>query len=234
MQTIPRSLNVGCGYDKREGFLNIDMDPACSPDLLIENNDMSVLPKNHFHHLIAYDVIEHIHRSETTSTLLEWSSLMTMGATIEVETSNVLAIVDMMRANETYANQAACTIFMYGNQVHGGDYHLTGFTEITLRVHLATAGFEIDELIHHLQWIILVKGHKTMAWDALLTDGEALSNEDFVKEAYHQALNRQPEEPFLSLEIDWLNSGEKTRREVLKKLFNSDERRLQIAGKLGY
>jgi hypothetical protein len=140
----------------------------------------------------------------------------------------------MMRANETFANQANCTIFMYGNQAHGGDYHLTGFTEITLRVHMAAAGFEIDEFIHHMQWIILAKGRKTMAWDALLTNGEALSNEDFVKEAYNQALSRKPEEPFLSLENGWLNSGEKTRRDILKKLFNSEERRLRIAGKLGY
>lgn len=26
-----RKLNIGCGYDKREGYVNVDVDPACEP-----------------------------------------------------------------------------------------------------------------------------------------------------------------------------------------------------------
>lgn len=45
---LPAKLNIGCGYDKRDGYLNIDSDPACCPDILIIDNDLSGLPKGHF------------------------------------------------------------------------------------------------------------------------------------------------------------------------------------------
>ena len=28
-------INVGCGYDKRPGYLNVGMDPNCTPDTLV-------------------------------------------------------------------------------------------------------------------------------------------------------------------------------------------------------
>ena len=69
-------LNYGCGFDKRLGYLNVDMDPACQPDLLIKSNDFSQLPKYHFEELLAKDVLEHIPRTQTLNALLEFSSLL--------------------------------------------------------------------------------------------------------------------------------------------------------------
>ncbi len=34
-------LNMGCGYDKREGYLNVDISPVCEPDLVY---DLESLP----------------------------------------------------------------------------------------------------------------------------------------------------------------------------------------------
>ncbi|MBF5090890.1 methyltransferase [Novosphingobium sp. NBM11] len=187
---LPKKINIGCGFDKRPGFLNVDMDPNCKPDLLITDNNFSQLPRKFFNHLIAYDVLEHIHRSETVNALLEWSDLMTIGAHIEVETSNVLAIVDLMREDQSFLNHWKCSIFMYGNQAHDGDYHHTGFTEVTLRTYLAAAGFQVDELIHHLDWIILVHGRKVEDWSALADQSSDISDHDFVVAAYEQALAR--------------------------------------------
>lgn len=231
---LPKKINIGCGFDKRPGFLNVDMDPNCKPDLLIADNNFSQLPRKFFNHLIAYDVLEHIHRSETVNALLEWSDLMTIGAHIEVETSNVLAIVDLMREDQSFLNHWKCSIFMYGNQAHDGDYHHTGFTEVTLRTYLAAAGFQVDELIHHLDWIILVHGRKVEDWSALADQSSDISDHDFVVAAYEQALGRAPQEPFLSLEVSWLDQGAMNRRDILKKLYRSQERALRVAAQLGY
>jgi hypothetical protein len=38
-------LNIGCGQDKREGYLNVDVDPVCAPDLLIVDGDYSAIPR---------------------------------------------------------------------------------------------------------------------------------------------------------------------------------------------
>src|ERR1041384_6056075 len=61
---IPTRINVGCGYDKRPGYLNIDVDPACSPDILIVNEDDSLVPRGHFEEVVANDVLEHVPRAK--------------------------------------------------------------------------------------------------------------------------------------------------------------------------
>lgn len=33
-------LNLGCGYDKREGFISVDKDSACRPDQLVDLEDV--------------------------------------------------------------------------------------------------------------------------------------------------------------------------------------------------
>ena len=65
MTKFPPKLNIGCGYDKREGYLNVDVDPACAPDLLIRDGDYSPIPRRQFEEVLAKDVLEHIPRAQT-------------------------------------------------------------------------------------------------------------------------------------------------------------------------
>ena len=76
VQPVPEKLHVGCGYDKRPGYLNIDIDPACEPDILLAGNLDNLLPRNYFVELLAKDVLEHIPRSETLRALLEWAGCL--------------------------------------------------------------------------------------------------------------------------------------------------------------
>jgi hypothetical protein len=39
-------INIGCGYDHRPGYLNVDMDAACKPDMLITDKEFSTLPRH--------------------------------------------------------------------------------------------------------------------------------------------------------------------------------------------
>jgi len=54
-------LNLGCGFDKREGWLNADAFPACEPDLLM---DIEATPwpleTNAFDHVLLKHVLEHV------------------------------------------------------------------------------------------------------------------------------------------------------------------------------
>lgn len=63
MDIIPehRNLNLGCGYNKYEGFWNIDVSPRCNPDQVV---DMEVFPwpweDNYFDKIYANHVLEHV------------------------------------------------------------------------------------------------------------------------------------------------------------------------------
>lgn len=224
-----KKINVGCGYDKRPGHLNVDMDPACRPDILISDNNFSELPRRHFDTLVAHDVLEHIPRSESLNALLEWSDLMTVGGTLELQTSNVIAVAEMMKSTKSYQYHAAYTVFMFGNQMHPGDFHYTGFTHVSLAVLLEAAGFEVVEMSEHDTWLLKVEARKALDWSALLAVDT--DNRDFVQIAYAQALDREPEEAFLPGELALASND---RRALLKKLFGSEERCLRVAHRMGY
>ncbi len=54
-------LNLGCGFDKRDGWLNVDNFPECEPDqrLDIEQTPWD-LPSNAFEHVLLKHVLEHV------------------------------------------------------------------------------------------------------------------------------------------------------------------------------
>lgn len=59
--TQPRRLNLGCGFDKRDGFVNADKFDACAPDVRV---DLEVQPwpfdDNAFDHILLKHVLEHV------------------------------------------------------------------------------------------------------------------------------------------------------------------------------
>jgi hypothetical protein len=231
-ESIPSKLNIGCGYDKRPGYLNVDMDPACKPDLLIADNDFSSLPRQHFEEVLAYDVLEHIGRAQTGAALLEWVDLLQVGGSLVVETSSILGVAEILSARPNYIDQANFTICLFGNQAHPGDFHHTGFTEATLKVQLIAAGLEIQDFQVRDTWIFLANARKASDWTRLLVTGASASNAEFVKLAYREALFREPEEIYLNLLAGHLDSG-RSRRDVLKQLYSSDERRITISRQRG-
>src|SRR6478672_11115968 len=61
----PRRLNLGCGFDYREGFLNIDLNDFHKPDLVADVRNLHSLPSDFYEELVANDVLEHLERAET-------------------------------------------------------------------------------------------------------------------------------------------------------------------------
>jgi len=56
-----RKLNLGCGFDKREGFVNADHFPECAPDIQL---DIELTPwpieDNGFDYILMKHVLEHV------------------------------------------------------------------------------------------------------------------------------------------------------------------------------
>lgn len=54
-------LNLGCGFDKREGFINADNFPECEPDVFV---DIQAAPwpfeDNQFDYILMKHVLEHV------------------------------------------------------------------------------------------------------------------------------------------------------------------------------
>ncbi|WDA37870.1 class I SAM-dependent methyltransferase [Sphingobium sp. YC-XJ3] len=223
-----RKINIGCGYDKRPGYLNVDMDPACQPDVLLADNDFSRFGNAAFDEVLAHDVLEHIPRSQTTSALLEWADILAMGGVLRFQTSSILGLADLLRSRHGWAEHDGLSSCLFGNQKHPGDFHYTGFTETTLSVHLLTAGFQPSTFDLVDGWMFSSTAPKVIDWSALSRRSD-LTSKQFVAEACREALGREVEAPFLEQWAGFVESGSRSRRDILKMLYDSDERRWRIA-----
>lgn len=222
-------MNYGCGYDKRSGYLNVDMDPACAPDFLIKDLDLSALPQLHFEEVLAKDVLEHIPRNKSLAALLDFSSFLVTNGRLIVQTSSILHVAKHLENNPSFDSQFGWTICMFGNQAHPGDFHYTGFTETTLKVHLAAAGFEVIEQSLVEEWVFNFVCEKVFSWDELLT--KSLSNEGFLSEAYQIFFNRPLDEQGRIYFLKCLET--QPRRHVLREIASCPERLYVTARNLG-
>jgi len=232
-QPCPTRINVGCGYDKKADYLNIDMDPACSPDLLIRNNDHSIIPHRHFDEVYAKDVMEHIPRPAVLGAVLDWASWLKPGGRLFVQTSSVLDAADRLREAVSFADQTVWTICLFGNQAHPGDFHHVGFTVTTLKVHLLAAGFEIDSIRLLDRWMFCVDAHKASGWDDFAYACDALDDGAFIAEIYRHAVGRAPSSDTRDYLLHQLQTRRMTRQQAAKHLFESSERLYYVAAQAG-
>jgi hypothetical protein len=104
----------------------------CNPDLLTVNDDYSAIPTVYFEEVIAFDVIEHIPRARTISTLLDWNSYLVPEGCLVVQTSSILGVAQQLMKIQTFEHHFNWSSCLFGNQKHPGYFHFNGFTEQTL------------------------------------------------------------------------------------------------------
>lgn len=79
-------LNLGCAYNKMEGWVNVDMDPACNPDMLFDVTMPWPLEDNVVDEVNAEHVLEHL--EGTQGYLRFWTEMYRVckpGAEIKIE-----------------------------------------------------------------------------------------------------------------------------------------------------
>lgn len=233
ISTTLRKINFGCGYDKRDGYLNVDVDPACQPDLLIVGDDYSVIPSESFDEVLAHDVLEHIPRAQTAGVLFDWAGYLVTGGTLILQTSSIVGVAQQLQATPDFASQHGWSNCLFGNQAHPGDFHFTGFTETTLRVHLLAAGFDVGEFTLDDGWLLGVTGVKTWSWNELVAGCDGHSDREFVREIYSSAFDREPDDNGMQFLTTELKRKRMTRRDAARHLFGSPERLFRTAARHG-
>ncbi len=82
---LPRRLNLGCGSQKRADCVNVDVRPEAAPDLLWDlDRQPYPLPRGHFEHIFALDVVEHLR--DVPRFMDEAHALLSPGGILEITT----------------------------------------------------------------------------------------------------------------------------------------------------
>src|SRR5262249_50684916 len=162
---IPVRLNLGCGYDKRPGFLNVDLQGFHAPDLVADVTTLPELPSSHFELIVAQDVLEHLEQKRVPAALAEWSRLLTHEGVLELRVPSLLDLFVMLAAPEKRSAVEAAEVIhlLYGTQAYAGDYHLSGFTAELLEDVLSKSGLLVctASLLHG--WLFEVRARRTEA-----------------------------------------------------------------------
>lgn len=75
-------LNLGCEHDKRTGWINLDIDPRVTPDVVGDARAMPQFADETFSEIYASHLLEHFFEHEVIPTLNEWNRLLTPGGSL--------------------------------------------------------------------------------------------------------------------------------------------------------
>ncbi|NOX29187.1 MAG: methyltransferase domain-containing protein [Actinobacteria bacterium] len=151
---FPDRINIGCGFDHRDGYLNVDFQDFHDPDLVADVRDLAMLPSDHYTEIVAQDVLEHLERAEVDPALVEWARLLKTGGQIFLRVPDIMGVARLIAREATVEHHRTMLHALFGTQAYNGDYHHASFTELTLRRSLHDAGFEISDLRPRDQWMI--------------------------------------------------------------------------------
>ena len=131
-------LNVGCGNRKIHGFVNIDLNPSCEPDVVASCG--SIPSEYHYADLIyACHVLEHYPRMQIPDLLSHWYACLTSGGVLRIAVPDFESIFELYQQDPKSLKDLQG--FLYGGQKTEYDYHHVAFNFYTLQALLNEAGF---------------------------------------------------------------------------------------------
>jgi predicted SAM-dependent methyltransferase len=156
----PRRLNLGCGWDHRDGYVNVDFLDFHHPDVVADVRDLVAFPSGYYDEVLAVDVLEHLHRGDVKPALAEWGRVLRAGGRLVIRVPDVVGLVSLMSVTDDLEQQETLLQCMYGTQAYDGDFHHFGFTEVVLRNYLYEAGFGDVRVTHRDHWLFDVDAVK--------------------------------------------------------------------------
>lgn len=228
-----KKLNLGCGLDKRDGYLNVDINSSHNPDVTSDVLKLDFLPKKFYEEIIAHDVLEHLQRTSTRRALLHWASLLQLGGKLSLRVPSVLLIAKALNDpnNQTLELQELWIQSLFGTQAYSGDFHFTTFTEVILRSYLSQTGFQVTKFAIQDGWIFDVLSTKTNEVTANEIDDfselleKSFSDEEFIEDCYAVILNRAPDSEGLHFYTNQLKTNVMSRDQVISVFTSSNERK---------
>jgi len=141
-------LNLGCGLDKKQGYINIDIRKEVNPDLIwnLENIPYP-FETNSVEEIIAKDVLEHFPFRKVENILKEWFRILKPQGKLYIQTPDLIAIAIKVILNNKYTWKDI-SYWVYGGQDYNENFHKSGFTIPTLKKLLESIGFKIEKIVN--------------------------------------------------------------------------------------
>ena len=146
-------LNLCCGDDVRDGYINIDVRKT-KPNVLVLDLEKDLLrpfPDKSVDEILAYDCIEHISWRRIEDLLRDIHRVLKCDGRLYLRVPDLEAIAKKVildpgfRYNEL-RGWKAISFWVYGGQDYPENTHKAGFTIPTLRELLESLGFKVEKI----------------------------------------------------------------------------------------
>ena len=220
-----KKLNLGCGFDHKPGYVNVDLQAQHRPDVVANAIELNAFPSCYYEEIIAQDVLEHVVRDDVRKALFEWNRLLAPGGRLFIRTTEIVGLIHLLESplNQSMADQERLIQNLFGTQAYTGDFHLTGFTEQTFRFYMWEAGFELETLglVHGAFLDSWARKVRDLSYRHLI-DG-SIDDAAFVRSAHQEILGRPPRSEEQARDVGALAAKSKTRLELIRQMLLSDE-----------
>lgn len=136
-------LNVGCGGDVREGWINMDINPGSRLDICKADIRAIPMPNGSVHELVAQDVLEHIPYADDFQTIRHWADKLAPGGTLTIRTPDMTAIIKGYQDGQYPFTQFVRLVF--GGQEYETNFHKSGFNIPYLQQLVVQAGLVVEK-----------------------------------------------------------------------------------------
>ena len=166
-------LNLGCGNDYKQGYVNIDWDSKFCNNGIDILSDIRCLPyeQNSVSEIIAEGCLEHLSHRDVMPTLMHWFTILKAAGTLVIETPNLRRILldEVLQGNGIFNSHPYETL--YGGQRNRTEVHLGLWTAEMLGQLMTLVGFKdiiqvkpTKNLDRGEDWNIRLEGKKLYDW----------------------------------------------------------------------
>lgn len=140
-------LHLGCGPEKREGWINIDTQSEVKPDIVSSVDKLPMFYEGSVDVIEANHLFEHLTYDQALSALVEWSRILKPGGELFLEMPDLDACIRMLGRHKDPQGFDIGMIGIYGyppmiTSEGMSQVHKWGWTRTTLVEALRNAGFE--------------------------------------------------------------------------------------------
>ena len=151
-------LNLGCGSDIKEGYVNIDMHYKAGVDVVCDIASLGELgyKDNTVDEIYMKEVLEHVSHLKIEHVLKRCHTLLKPKGKIYIKVPDMEECAKVILSGERLDE---IMLRIYGGQQYPGNEHKSGFTRTSLVVALEIAGFDITN-VEIVGWNLVVEGIK--------------------------------------------------------------------------
>jgi len=160
-------LNLGCGNDLREGYINCDVREIKGVNLCFDLEEHALpFQDGIISEIVLRDALEHINWRKTEWLLNECYRVLKPNGKIYIQTPDLEAIAKKVILNPDFkygelSGFKAISYWVYGALDYKENLHKSGFTIPTLKQLLESLGFTVDCIMNDGGTNIICQAHKS-------------------------------------------------------------------------